>query len=62
MTETLNTFSGSLTGASGDAVGRSGSFLGSFMQEGSTVNAGMGGHLQISGTNYEASGVSVAEI
>ncbi|GEM_PF-2578030 len=62
VTETRNTFSGSLTGASGDAVGRSGYFLGSFMQNGSSnPNAGMGGHLKVSGTNYPASGVFVAQ-
>ena len=62
VTETANTFSGSLTGASGTAVGRSGSFLGSFMQNGSSnPNAGMGGHLAVSGTDYSASGVFVAQ-
>ena len=49
-------FSGNLTGASGEAVGRTGSFIGSFMQDGSTVNSGMGGHFKASGTNYETSG------
>lgn len=62
VTETANKFSGSLTGASGEAVGRSGSFLGSFMQNGSSnPSAGMGGHLAVSGTNYSASGVFVAQ-
>ena len=61
VTETANKFSGSLTGASGEAVGRSGSFLGSFMKDDSTVNAGMGGHLAVSGTDYSASGVFVAQ-
>ena len=42
VTETANTFLGSLTGATGEAVDRSGSFLGSFMQNGSTVTAGIG--------------------
>lgn len=55
-----NKFSGNLTGASGTASGRSGSFVGSIMQNGSTVNAGMGGHFQVSGTNYQASGIFAA--
>ena len=62
VTETANKFSGSLTGASGEAVGRSGSFLGSFMQNGSSnPNAGIGDNLAVSGTNYSASGVIVAQ-
>jgi hypothetical protein len=61
VTETANRFSVSFTESSGTPVGRSGSFLGSFMQNDSTVNAGMGSHLAVSGTDYSASGVFVAQ-
>lgn len=61
VTETANVFSGTITGASGDAVGQSGSFIGSFMQEGSTVNAGMGGHVKASGGGTEWSGVFMGQ-
>ena len=56
-----NKFSGTITGSSGDAVGQTGNFLGSFMKEGSVVNAGMGGHVSASGTDIQWSGVFVAE-
>ncbi len=56
----LHTFSGSITGSSGTGSGRSGSLLGSFMESSSEANANMGGHFSISGTNYKASGVFAA--
>jgi len=56
----LHTFSGSITGTSGTGSGKSGSLLGSFMESSSAANANMGGHFSISGTNYKASGVFAA--
>ena len=55
-----NLFSGSLSGTSGTAVGRSGSILGSFMGTSSNPAAEMGGHFQLSGTDYKASGIFAA--
>ncbi|MDP7164342.1 MAG: hypothetical protein QGF97_03590, partial [Alphaproteobacteria bacterium] len=52
----LNTFSGSITGTS-----HSGSFLGSFMKSSSDDAAEMGGHFQLSGTDYKASGIFAAK-
>ena len=59
-TNSRNTFSGTLSGSSGTAVGRSGSYLGSFMGPSSNANANMGGHFQVSGTDYKASGIFAA--
>ena len=49
---------GELLGASGTAVGRSGSYLGSFMRNltGTDKAAETGGRFQTSGTGYKASG------
>jgi hypothetical protein len=52
----LNTFSGSITGSS-----HSGSFLGSFMKSSSDDAAEMGGHFKLSGTDYKASGIFAAK-
>ncbi len=52
----INTFSGSITGTS-----HSGSFLGSFMKSSSDDAAEMGGHFQLSGTDYKASGIFAAK-
>ncbi len=59
-TNSMNTFSGSITGTSGTGSGKSGSLLGSFMKSSTVDNANMGGHFSISGTNYKASGIFAA--
>ena len=55
-TLSLNTFSGSISGDS-----NSGSFKGSFMKSSSDDAAEMGGHFQLSGTDYKASGIFTAK-
>jgi hypothetical protein len=54
-TDSRNTFSGSIAGVTD--TGKTGSFKGSFMKNGTDVAGGMGGHFQIDGGSYKASGV-----